>query len=117
MKLGEIFVKTNSSNSSQTSKQFSSIDVIFDGTGYVTEFSVEKDTEITEDMILNVTLNPKFVDEVKLEEKKLCLHYRRSSEILWVQCQIPIVKQGFPGGAIGHEPVCQWVVRCGEMWV
>ena len=53
-----------------TYANFLGIDVIFNGTGYVTEFSIEKDTEITEDMILNVILNPKFVDEVKLEEKK-----------------------------------------------
>ena len=78
----KIFLLTNSSkykmldikgwsrSEVNTYAQFLGIDVIFDGTGYVTEFSIEKDTEITEDMILNVTLNPKFVDEVKLEEKK-----------------------------------------------
>ena len=53
-----------------TYANFLGIDVIFNGTGYVKEFSIEKDTEITEDMILNVTLEPKFVDDVKLEEKK-----------------------------------------------
>ncbi len=42
---------------------FLGINVIFEGTGYVDEFSIKKDTEITEDMILTVKLKPKFVDD------------------------------------------------------
>ena len=51
-----------------TYTNFLGMDVIFEGTGYVSEFSIEKDTELTSDMILNVTLSPKFVDEVKKQE-------------------------------------------------
>ena len=53
-----------------TYANFLGIDVLFEGSGYVSEYSIAKGTEITENMILNVTLNPKFVDEVKKEEKK-----------------------------------------------
>ena len=53
-----------------TYANFLGIDVLFEGSGYVSEYSIAKGTEITENMILNVTLNPKFVDEVKKEEEK-----------------------------------------------
>ena len=53
-----------------TYANFLGIDVIFDGTGYVNEFSIEKDTEITKDMILSVKLSPKFQDELENDKKK-----------------------------------------------
>lgn len=56
----------------------------------------------------DVSLNSPSCKIRKNKQKKLLLDYRCSSEILWAECQIPTVKQGFPGGALGHEPACQW---------
>ena len=49
---------------------FFNIDVVFDGYGYVKEYSIKKDTVLKDDMILNVTLEPKFVEVEEKEESE-----------------------------------------------
>ena len=58
-----------SRNDTVTFAKIVNLQAVYDGTGYVKSFNIKPGEKITNDMILEVTLEPKFKEEKKKEKK------------------------------------------------